>query len=101
MPPKKSTKQAKVEEVKMKHDCALKRGKNKCSGCDLGIVDGDTITIQALRDTVDKSCELLHGTFIAHLFHLFSNKHFLLKKHKVNSLKDCKIKFCKLKMISI
>ena len=48
----------------MKHKFALKISKNKCSGCELDIVDGYTLTIQALRDTDDKSCDLLHGTFM-------------------------------------
>lgn len=43
----------------MKHECALKIGRTKCSDCEFGIDDEATETLQSLQDKVERSSDLL------------------------------------------
>jgi hypothetical protein len=61
MSQKRHTTKEKLDEIKMKHECALKQCRKKCCACELGIIDGAIETIQSLQEKVNKSQELLES----------------------------------------
>lgn len=64
MPPKRGKKAAaKPKELKLKHECALKTRSKRCSGCEIGIVDGKRENIHSLQEKIEKSLELLESNY--------------------------------------
>lgn len=52
---------SKLQPLNFEHDCALKQGSNRCSGCELGI-DGNG-PIEMLRKKAEKSHIILEGLY--------------------------------------
>jgi len=55
MPPKRSKR---AKKIKIEHDCAFQNGRSKCTGCELGIVNGKMANIDDLHAKIERASEI-------------------------------------------